>query len=327
MPVSQAIPTPTTPTARPRPSSLGVQRSPGPTGGPRTEVEPPPRVVALLSSKGGVGKTSLCANVAAQAARLLRPERVLGVDLDPSGDLALDLGYRGEPADDQGAALAEALLRGTAPRPAPTRRADVDVLAGGPRLHFAATVTASLASDGVGALADALGCLAGRYGLAVVDCPPGLGAMTHLALAAADGVVIPIRADDASLAAIGALAALWRDIRTHHNAHLALLGVALMQVPGEERRFETQLRDDLCAIGQGHLRVFRTAVRANPEAAWGTRRLGLTADEYADHAARADNGERARTSRGLADDYRHLTGEILSRLRGHHTPTTNRSRP
>ena len=324
MPESQAIPTPSTPTGRPRPSSLGLQRSPGPTGGQRTEVEPPPQVVALLSSKGGVGKTSLCANVAAQAALLIRPERVLGVDLDPSGDLALDLGYRGEPADDQGAALAEALLRGTAPRPAPTRRSDVDVLAGGARLHFAATVTASLASDGVGALADALGCLAGRYGVAVVDCPPGLGAMTHLALAAADGVVIPIRADDASLAAIGALAALWRDIRTHHNAHLALLGVALMQVPGEERRFETQLRDDVRAIGQGHLRVFQTAVRANPEAAWGTRRLGLTADEYADHA---ENGERARTARGLADDYRHLTAEILSRLRAHHTATTNRSRP
>ena len=324
--VADGAATPTASTHRLRPQR-GAQRWMGRTGAHRPEGGSVPKVVAFLSSKGGVGKTSLCANVAAQAVRLLRPERVLGVDLDPSGDLALDLGYRGEPADDQGAALAEALLRGTAPRPAPTRRADVDVLAGGARLYFAATVTASLASDGVGALSDALGCLAGRYGLAVVDCPPGLGAMTHLALAAADGVVIPIRADDASLAAIGALAALWRDIRTHHNAHLALLGVALMQVPGEERRFETQLRDDVCAIGQGHLRVFRTAVRANPEAAWGTRRLGLTADEYADHAARADNGERARTARGLADDYRHLTGEILSRLRGHHTPTTNRSRP
>ena len=204
----------------------------------------------------------------------------------------------------------------------------MDVLAGGPRLHFAATVTASLASDGVGALADALGCLDGRYGLAVVDCPPGLGAMTHLALAAADGVVIPIRADDASLAAIGALTALWRDIRTHHNAHLGSArgrpdASARRAAPDSKRNCATTCAPsarDICACSG-------PAVRANPEAAWGTRRLGLTADEYADHAARADNGERARTSRGLADDYRHLTGEILSRLRGHHTPTTNRSRP
>ena len=50
-----------------------------------------PGVVAFLSSKGGVGKTGLCANVAAQAVHLLRPERVLAVDLDVSGDLAWDL--------------------------------------------------------------------------------------------------------------------------------------------------------------------------------------------------------------------------------------------
>ena len=266
--------------------SPGMERSMRHPGGRRTEGGIVPNVVAFLSAKGGVGKTALCANVASQAARLLRPERVLGVDLDPSGDLALDLGYRGESPDDGGAALADTLLRGTTPRPAPTGRCGLDVLPGGPRLGFAVTVKASLASDAVGALAETLGGLGGDCGLVVVDCPPGLGVMTRLALAAADGVVIPIRADDASLAAIGALAPVWRDIRAHHNAHLALLGVALMQVPADGRRLETQLREDLCAIGEGNLRVFRTAVRADAEAAWGARRLGLTADDYARHAAR-----------------------------------------
>ncbi|MDE0653917.1 MAG: ParA family protein [bacterium] len=280
-----------------------------------------PEVLALLSSKGGVGKTGLCANVAAQAARLLHPERVLCVDLDPSGDLALDLGYRGEVADDQGSALVGALLHGTTPRPAPTGRAGLDVFAGGPRLGFAVNVKACLASDAVGALADVLGRLGGGYRLVVVDCPPGLGALSRLALAAADGVVIPTRADDGSLAAIGALAPVWRDIRTRHNAGLALLGIALMQVPTEVRRLETRLRDDLRIVGEGHLRVFRTAVRANSEAAYGARRLGLTADEYAHHAHSTDNDEPARAARALAEDYRHLTGEILGRLRARRAPT------
>ena len=280
-----------------------------------------------MSSKGGVGKTALCANVAAQAVDLLRPERVLAVDLDASGDLARDLGYGGEPADDQGAALADALLRGRSPRPAQTGRAGLDVLASGARLRFAENVKACLASDGVDALADALGRLAGGYGLIVLDCPPGLGPMTGLALAAADGVVIPTRADDASLAAIGALAPVWRDIRAHRNARLALLGVAVMQVPAEARRLETQLRDDLRTIGAGHLRVFETAVRANPEAACGARRLRLTAEEYARHAAGADSDERARSARALAEDYRHLTGEILARLRARWGSTTRPERP
>ena len=282
-------------------------------------------VVAFVSAKGGVGKTALCANVAVQALGLLCPRRVLAVDVDASGDLGLDLGYRDGPADDKGAALAHALLRGTTPRPARTGRARVDVLAGGERLRFAANVKASLASEAVGALAEALGCLAADYGLIVLDCPPGLGPMTRLALAAADGVVIPTRADDASLGAIGALAPVWREIRAHRNAGLVLLGVALMQVPAEGRRLETQLRDDLRILGEGHVRVFATAVRANLEAAYGARRLRLTADEYAHHAARrarsADDDEIVRAARRLADDYRHLTGEILGRLRAHQAPS------
>ena len=286
-----------------------------------------PGVVAFLSSKGGVGKTGLCANVAAQAVHLLHPERVLAVDLDASGDLARDLGYGAELADDQGAALADALLRGTSPRPAQTGRNGLDVLAGGERLRFAENVKACLASDAVGALADVLGRLAGGYGLIVLDCPPGLGPMTRLALAAADGVVIPTRADDASLAAIGALAPVWRDIRAHRNARLALLGVALMQIPGEARRPETQLRDDLRTIGGGHLRVFQTAVRSNPDAACGARRLRLTADEYAQHDHNADNDERVRAARALADDYRHLAGEILGRLHARRAPTSRGDRP
>ena len=286
-----------------------------------------PRVVAFLSSKGGVGKTGLCANVAAQAVRRVHPERVLGVDLDPSGDLAWDLGYRDEPPDDRGAALADSLLRATTPRPAPTGFSGLDVLAGGPRLRFALDVKASLASDAVGALADLLRVLSSDYGLVVVDCPPGLGPMTLLALAAADGVVIPTRTDDASIAAIDALAPIWRDIRAHHNTRVELLGIALMQVPAPGHRLETRLRDDLRTIGGGHLRVFQTVVRANPEAACGARRMRLTADEYAHHVHRTDADERARFARALADDYRHLTGEILARLRGRPTPADQRGRP
>ena len=331
----QAAPTPeTAKKAAPRMAykyrlypSPGVDRSMDRTGGQRTEGGLVPGVVAFLSSKGGVGKTGLCANVAAQAVHLLRPERVLAVDLDASGDLGWDLDYRDEPADDRGAALANALLRDTLPHPASSRRAGLDVLAGGARLRFAVNVKACLASDAVGALAGALGRLAGGYGLVVVDCPPGLGPMTGLALAAADGVVIPTRADDASLAAIGALAPVWRDIRAHRNARLALLGVALMQVPAEARQLETQLRDDLRTIGEGNLRVFQTTIRANPEAACGARRLRLTAEEYARHAHGADSDERVRAARGLADDYRHLTGEILGRLHARRAPTSRGDRP
>ena len=287
--------------------------------------------MTFVAPKGGVGKTSATANVASCAVDALRPRRVLAVDLDESGDLAIDLGYRDEPADDRGAALAGALLRGTPPQPFPTGRAGVDVLAGGERLGFAAHVQSCLASNAVHALNDTLGRLADDYALVVVDCPPGLGHMTRLALAAATAAVIPARADDASLAAIGALAPIWRTMRADYNHDLALLGIALMQIPAESRRIETQLRDDLHAMTGGRLRVFATSIRSDPQAACEARRLRLTAADYAHHAARhADDpatDPRARAARGLADDYRHLTSEILGRLRARRTPTSRGDRP
>ena len=48
-------------------------------------------VIAFANGKGGVGKTSLTANVAGLAADA--GWRVLAVDLDPQGNLGSDLGY------------------------------------------------------------------------------------------------------------------------------------------------------------------------------------------------------------------------------------------
>ena len=52
--------------------------------------------VAVVNSKGGLGKTSIVANVAAAAA--LDGWRTLAVDLDPEALIARGLGYRGRPA-------------------------------------------------------------------------------------------------------------------------------------------------------------------------------------------------------------------------------------
>ncbi|MEX2620501.1 MAG: ParA family protein [Egibacteraceae bacterium] len=68
---------------------------------------------AVVNSKGGVGKTSIVANVAATAA--LGGWRTLTVDLDPQGNLARDLGYR--QASDEGRGLLEAVMTGSRVQP------------------------------------------------------------------------------------------------------------------------------------------------------------------------------------------------------------------
>ncbi len=59
------------------------------------------RVVAVINGKGGVGKTSLVANLAGEFAAS-GGMRVLVVDLDVSRNLVLDFGLVGHEEDDKG---------------------------------------------------------------------------------------------------------------------------------------------------------------------------------------------------------------------------------
>ena len=268
-------------------------------------------VIAVANPKGGVGKTSLTANVAVHAAQRLRPGRVLVVDLDERGDLAIDLGYRD--ASDDGRALGDTLGFGVAEPLDPLRdvRSGLDVLAGGSHLALPAATKWRLGGDEGLALARALAPLAAGYALMIIDCPPGGGPMTRVALAAAEGAVVPVRADDASLAAINTLAAQWRNVTANLNPDLRLLGIAVTQLPADLPGLADDIRADLVASTDGALTVFDATIASAPAVAYNTRRWGHTAAEYADDP---NDAGLAGSARRLAEDYRDLTGEILRSL-------------
>ena len=86
------------------------------------------RVVAIANGKGGVGKTTLTAGLAGQAASA--GLRVLVVDTDPQGNLGRDLGYGAQDGGSLGLAITHGLpvevIRGV--------RKGLDVIPGGPAL-------------------------------------------------------------------------------------------------------------------------------------------------------------------------------------------------
>src|SRR4051812_2454344 len=69
------------------------------------------RVIAMVNDKGGVGKTSLVANLAGQLAA--SGYRCLLTDLNRQANLADDLGYRDDERDDQGAGLLMSVVAGS----------------------------------------------------------------------------------------------------------------------------------------------------------------------------------------------------------------------
>ena len=91
------------------------------------------RVIAIVNDKGGVGKTSIAANLGGQFAGA--GYRCLLIDLNRQANLADDLGYRGSNIDDQGAGLLGSVLAGSPLTPALNIRPRLDVVCGGARLE------------------------------------------------------------------------------------------------------------------------------------------------------------------------------------------------
>lgn len=278
--------------------------------------------ILVLNGKGGVGKTSLAANLAGLAA--LTGWRVLAVDLDPQGNLGRDLGYLDD-ADD-GQTLATAVASGTRPEPLRDVRPGLDVLAGGPALDgLVADLQRALLGGELGAVdrfGTALEAAAADYDLVVIDSPPGEALLHSAAVRAVHYIVIPTRADAASIDGLGRVAAVVAR-EGASNPGLEVLGVVVGPLPTRAQAIARQTRAELEEL-LGDITIFETIVRDVPRAAVDCRARGALAHEYEQAALRAPRWyeRRARggdgegfsdAAAGLAADYQALVREILAR--------------
>lgn len=206
-------------------------------------------VVSLVNMKGGVGKTTTCHNLAGALA--LAGRRVLLVDNDPQSSLSQGL---------LGPAAAEALApagtiaavyAGTATPGAvirPVGVTGVDLVPGSIHTdrHNRPTPEDAPWPDQT-ALRDFLGELAGRYDVALVDCPPNLHLCSWAALAASGWALIPVQPEDYGAQGLGPVRRSIARVRSTVNQGLELLGfVITMSQPRRaiHQLYEEQLRAD-----------------------------------------------------------------------------------
>jgi cellulose biosynthesis protein BcsQ len=284
------------------------------------------RTIAVVNGKGGVGKTSITANVGGLAAAA--GYRVLLIDLDPQGNLGNDLGYLGAGLSDEGASMQAAATTGIAPTPIMDVRPNLDVVPGGEHLHDLTAVLQARRLSGRGGvenLAASIAAIANGYDLVVIDCPPGSDVLQAGALEAARWVLVPTKTDDASRAGLREVARRFQAARVA-NPDLALLGVVLFGVNQAARRVLRQAREALAKDLGTESNILATTIRHVEAAAVDARSRGQLVHELErDVEAGPSWWERRRNPEGaaeplaasahsLAADYERLAGEIIDRL-------------
>ena len=170
--------------------------------------------VAVYSMKGGVGKTTLAANLA-WASAVQSGRRTLLWDLDAQGGAAFLLGE-----ERRHGKAARIFDRDTDPakRIEPTRWHGLDLLAADLSLrHLDASL---IEADKPKRLRKLLRGLASEYDRIILDCPPGLGEISDQIFRAVDLIVMPVEPTPMALRAMG----LVEDhLREDHDGGPALL--------------------------------------------------------------------------------------------------------
>jgi chromosome partitioning protein len=191
--------------------------------------KPRMRTIAVANQKGGVGKTTTVVNLG--AALMERGRSVMLIDLDPQASLTLAL--LPEPPDGAGQpTVYEVLLKAAAGRPDPFAGA-IQPCRAGPTLTPASIELSAAEIDltreplGVFTLREALAALADGPDYVLIDCPPSLGILTTNALAAAEGVIIPLQADYLALRGVDLLLSTIGKVQRRANPQLAVLGVLI----------------------------------------------------------------------------------------------------
>ena len=203
-------------------------------------------LLAVVSQKGGVGKTTTAINLASALA--LRGRKTLLVDVDPQGAVRHGIGLADD-VDQRG--LAD-VLAGT--------REMQDVVLPTPlpwlRVLLAGTVSdagehesyAALVSDS-SRLQELFDRARARGYLVLVDTPPGLGTITRRVLSCADHVLVPLQCEPLALQTTTQILRAVREA-SRTNPALVLDGILLtMLEPASEvsQRVASYVREQLPA--------------------------------------------------------------------------------
>ena len=212
------------------------------------------RVIAVVNQKGGVGKTTTAVNLTACLQEL--GLKVLMCDFDPQANATSGLGVEKRKTKHS---VYDVIINGVPAADAIVTTKFGDVLPSSPDLAGAGVELLQM-EDPNHCLSRALAPVKDNYDLIFIDCPPSLEMLTLNALAAADGILVPVQCEYYALEGLSDLMNTLRMVKKRINPVLEIFGVALTMFDGRTN-FCTQVAQEVRRHFPG--KVYATVIPRN----------------------------------------------------------------
>ena len=229
-------------------------------------------VISIVNQKGGVGKTTTAVNLSAFLAK--KRKKVLIIDLDPQGNATSGYGFdKGQlentvydllvNEEDINNVIASTSVKNVDMCPTNINLAGAEV-----------ELVSAISRETI--LKRAIEPVLDKYDYIIIDCPPALGLLTINALAACEGVIVPIQGEYYALEGLTQLMDTINMIKKKLNPKIGILGVVITM---HDRR--TQLTKQVVEEVQKYFgdKVFKTFIPRNVRLAEAPS-YGQTIEEY-----------------------------------------------